>query len=326
MLRDFQIFLGPARLRLLLLLLGLTGLLSLMLNAVDAPWVTGVQTGLLLAFIVGMALIIGSRLGTEARKRWLAILAPVIGATILSLTVASDFALPLMGAALGWVAAGTVLLRPRVPKPFQQAIRHMRRGQYEDAVREMDTLIKQDGDNPDNYRLRAEIFRLWGKLDRARRDYSTITELDPDSAVGFNGLAEVHLQAGDYGPARDAGLRALELAPDTWVTAYNLGMIEDRLQDAAAAIEHLQLALQQHVPDARHRLLIHLYLARAYKRSGDGQAAQAQIDLLKRQRAGLEEWQALLKHEEAAPLRAVLEADVDLARDLVDGSRGVDQL
>lgn len=35
-----------------------------------------------------------------------------------------------------------------------------------------------------------------GKLDRARRDYQKMTQIDPTSAVAFNGLAEVNLQAG----------------------------------------------------------------------------------------------------------------------------------
>ena len=84
-------------------------------------------------------------------------------------------------------------------------------------------------------------------------------------------------------------------------------------------MEHLQVALQQRVPDSRHRLLIHLYLARAYSRLGDHESAQAQIVQMKRQGSGLEEWQNLLRHEQAAPLRAVLADDIELAQAVVDG-------
>ena len=44
-----------------------------------------------------------------------------------------------------------------------------------------------------------------------------------------------------------------------------------------------------------------------------------EIDQIKRHRNGLEEWQNLLEHPEAGTLRAVLEADIQAAQDLIDG-------
>ena len=49
-----------------------------------------------------------------------------------------------------------------------------------------------------------------------------------------NGLAEVELQAGRFEAAQKAAHKAQELAPQEWVAAYNLGMIEDRLANHAA--------------------------------------------------------------------------------------------
>ncbi|MBZ0299238.1 MAG: tetratricopeptide repeat protein [Anaerolineae bacterium] len=322
MLEQIRTFLGPARIQALILLFGLTGLISLILKSLDpqeAPWATDVQSILVIVFLVGAGVIIGSRMDREARLRWLALLAPAIGALLLGLTVLPNLLLPLAGAAVGWIVAGIFIFRPRIPRQFQVAVRHMRNGEYDDAVKAMNELIKEDPENEDFYRFRAEIFRLWGKLDRARKDYEQMIEIVPDSAVAYNGLAEVQLQSGRYAEAREAGLRAYELAPEVWVAAYNLGMIEDRLGDAAQAVVHLQEALKQKIPDARHRLLMHLYLARAYSRLGDTESAHQQIDLIKRQRAGLDEWQHLLEHEQAAPLRAVLADDVQLAQDLIDG-------
>lgn len=322
MLEQVRIFLGPARIRALILLLGLTGLFSLVLNAVRTPeatWVIPAQSLTVIVFLVGAAVIVGSGLSREGRLRWLSILAPAIGALLLGLTVLPNLLLPLAGAAAGWVIAGTLIFRPRVPREFQEAVRHMRKGDYDEATKTLTNLLKADPDNENYYRFRAEIFRLWGKLDRARKDYEQMIALTPDSAVAHNGLAEVLLQSGKYEEAHQAGLRAYELAPDTWVAAYNLGMIEDRMRVAGAAVEHLQAALNQRVPDARHRLLIHLYLARAYHRLGDEENALKHIHLLRRERAGLEEWQGLLKHEQAAALRAVLAEDVQLAQELADG-------
>lgn len=321
MIKQVQLFLGPARVRAFVLLLGITGLASLILNAfVDqADWVRPVQTLLVIAFLVGAAIIFGGRMRREERIRWTAILTPAVGAIILALTVLPHIALPLLGAAVGWIIAGTFLFRQRVPREFQSAVKHLHKGEYEEAVKAMDTAIKDDPDNENYYRFRAEVFRLWGKLDRARKDYLRMTELVPDSAVAYNGLAEVQLQAGKYDDAKQAGLKAYELAPEEWVAAYNLGMIEDRLHDSQTAIEHLQKALALRVPDVRHRLLIHLYLARAYTRLGNNEAAQTELGNIKRHRTGLEEWQTLLEHEEAAALRAVLAEDVEMAQNLIDG-------
>lgn len=323
MFNQFRLFLGPARLRSLFMLLAVTGLISLVLNAFDrqtAPWATIGQSLMSVIALGGAAIIIGGRLGREQKLRGLALLAPAIGAIILAFTVLPDFALPLFGVAAGWVVAGTFLFRPRIPKAYQDAIKHMRQGRYEEAVKAMTDLVKADPQNPDYYRLRAEIFRLWGKLDRARKDYEQMIKIAPESAVGYNGLAEVDLQSGRHDTAREAGLKAYQLAPDEWVAAYNLGMIEDRLHQSEQAVEHLQVALSHRIPDARHRLLIHLYLARAYGRMGDTESTRSQIDMLKRQGSGLEEWQNLLKHDQAALLRTVLADDVQLAQDIVDGN------
>lgn len=328
MIKQFQLFLGPARVRALILLLGITGLISLILRAFDngEPWAVAGQSLMVGVFIVGAIIIVGGRLTPFERGRWAGILAPSLGLIILGLTVLPQFQLALFGAAVGWVVAALILFRSRLPNAYQQAVRYLRKGDYAESVKQMDAVIKQDPQNENYYRFRAEVLRMWGKLGRARKDYETMITLAPESAVAYNGLAEVNLQAGDYDAAQQAALKAYDLAPDEWVAAYNLGMIEDRLGAAEDAIRHLEHALKLKVPDARHRLLIHLYLARAHKRLGQDVDAQKAIEQIKRHRGGLEEWQNLLKHEQAAVLRAVLQPDVDLAQQLVAGNVGIEAL
>jgi tetratricopeptide (TPR) repeat protein len=202
---------------------------------------------------------------------------------------------------------------------YQAAVKHLRRNEYAEAVKLMDGIIKEEPKDTQHYRFRAEILRLWGKLDRARRDYAEMTKIEPDSAIGYNGLAEVDLQAGRYDAALVAAQKAYELAPNEWVAAYNLGMIEDRLAHAPETVEHLRRALDLNVSEARHRLLIHFYLARAYQRLGDTSAEQAEIAAMKKDKRGLSEWQTLLESDQAAALRDVLGADVEAASALVEG-------
>lgn len=328
MIKQIQLFLGPARIRAWILLLGLTGLVSLALNSVvdRYAWVPAVQSLMLLVFIIGTVIIVGGRLSPEARLRWLALLAPAVIALALGLFVLPDLLLPFLGAALGWGVAILFMFRSKTRMEYQKAIRHLRKEEYEQAVKVMDDVIRDEPENPAHYRLRAEVLRLWGKLGRARRDYEKMIAIDPQSAVAYNGLAEVHLQSGDYALAHTAGLKAFELSPGEWVAAYNLGMIEDRLGLAREAVEHLQRALTLRVPDTRHKVLIHFYLARAYSRLGDLEAAEQQMQAIRRQKSGLEEWEAILSSEMAAVLRSVLAADVQAAQDLIDGRLSLAEL
>lgn len=334
MIKRITLFLGPQRLRALFLLLASTGILSLILNAAaasatqaqPAAWIPAVQTLLALAFIGGSTLIVFSALDSYERGRWIGILAPSFGLVLLGLLILPQYSGILFGGAVGWAVAGAFIFRPRGPMQYQQAVKLLRKSEYADAVKVMDILIKTEPKQPNHYRFRAEILRVWGKLDRAKRDYKKMTELDPESAVAFNGLAEICLQAGDYDAAHVAGLRAYALAPDEWVAAYNLGMIEDRLGQADAAITHLNEALAAKVPDARHRLLIYFYLVRAYSRLNDTANAETQLAHLKKQRDGLREWQTILGSDQAQTLRDVIEADVQTAEALIDGTLSVSAL
>ncbi len=320
MIRRFQIFLGPVRVRAIMLLLGVTGLISLALNAVvdNYDWARPVQSLMVLAFVVGAAIIIGGRMRREDQLRWAAILTPSLGLIALGVVFLPDMLPLLTGGALGWVAAGIFIFRGKMPVEYRAAVKHLRKSEYEEAVKIMDKLIQAEPNESGHYRFRAEILRLWGKLESARSDYQKMIELSPDSAVAYNGMAEVCLQEGDYTPAREAALRAYELAPDEWVASYNLGMIEDRMREASDAIEHLTIALSKKVPDARHRLLIHLYLARAYSRMGDLESARKEVEAIRREKNGLEEWQLILESDQAATLRAVLADDVQSAQDLLN--------
>src|SRR5258708_36877957 len=99
-------------------------------------------------------------------------------------------------------------------------------------------LTKKGPETADHRRFRAELFRLSGKLKRARSDYEKVIELTPDSGVGYNGLAEVYLQDSEFETALGYASQALDHEPDHWVAPYNLGMIEDRLNMAGMGRSH----------------------------------------------------------------------------------------
>lgn len=319
----FRMFLGETRFYTFIALLLSTGFVSFALAFVDAEWVFSVQVIMALVFLLGSVWLFAGRVSREQQLRWLAILAPAFGLVVLGVMFLPDLQLLLMGAAFGWVLVGLFVFgRAQGPMQYRVAIKAMRKGDYEAAVQAMDELIKIEPKMPNHYRFRAELLRLWGKMGRSRRDYEKMLSLSDTEpalqAVAYNGLAEVDLQTGQYDRALTSAHKALELAPSEWVAAYNLGMIQDRLNDPSA-VSALESALQAKVPDARHRLLIHLYRLRAYCRQGDLTSAQSALNDMQSEKAGLREWRTIMSSDQAQVLREVLSADIDMADDLLAG-------
>jgi len=329
-LQRFRLFLGPQRFRLFAGLLILTGILSFGLSFIGTTWATTIQTILAVFFVLAAAVIIGGRMDVQQRLTWLAILVPAFGLVALGIGFFPQFQGAFLGGAFGWSLVGLFIFgRSRAPMQYRVAIKAMRKGHYQEAISAMDDLIKVEPDEANHYRFRAELLRLWGKLGRARRDYQSMTarsKSDAEKAVGYNGIAEVELQAGNYNDALRAAQQAFELAPEEWVASYNLGMIADRLGRSAQVIESLTHAMAANVPDARHRLLIYLYLARAHSRLENLESAQECIEKMRREKDGLREWQIILKDEKAATLRAVLAEDVALAEKLLNNELDAAQI
>ncbi len=315
-------WLGPTRLQVLFALLAVTGLLSLILNAArspDAAWVTPVQSALLFGFLISAALTVASRLGADERRRALVIVGPAALALGLALFFPA-FWLLFVPLAIGWMLISFIASQGRVRREYQAAIKHLRKAEYDQAIEVMSELITAEPEIANHRRFRAELYRLAGKGRQARADYEKVAELEPESGVGFNGLAEIYLQDGEFETALDYAQKAYALESDQWVAPYNLGMIEDRLGHTTDSITHLMQALKVGVPDSRHRLLMHLWLARSYVRQGDMSSADAELAAMKREQAGLSEWKTIFESEEAAILRVVLSADVALAERLVNGA------
>ncbi|MHB8626287.1 MAG: tetratricopeptide repeat protein [Aggregatilineales bacterium] len=324
-------WLGPARAQWLFALLALTGLLSLVLNAVNGTsktpvaWVVPAQTALLLLFAIGAFGIVLSRLHPNDRRRALIIIAPALLALVLAFLFPGLWLL-FLPAGFGWIFVAYIASQSRVRREYQAAIKHLRKNEYDQAIEVMSALIKTEPEVADHRRFRAELYRLSGKGYRARADYEKVIQLTPESGVGYNGLAEVYLQDGEYEAALDYAQKAYELEPDDWVAPYNLGMIEDRLNRAPDAITHLTQSLSTGIPDSRHRLLTHLWLARAHVRLEDTPNAETELAMLKRERTGLNEWQIIFESDQSAVLRAVLQADVTLAGQLIEGEATLDTL
>lgn len=327
----FRDWLGASRFWLLIGVFVTTGILSFALSlAAPSVEITALQNALALGSLVCIIAILFQRMDSAQRRMWGAILFPAFGLIVLGFVILQQYQVAFLGFAFGWMVVGLLLFGQRqTPNQYRGAIKAMRKGNYKDAVAAMDDLIKLENDVPNHYRFRAELLRLWGKLGRARRDYETMIDIsddDANKAVAYNGLAEVDLQANKLDSAINAAKQAYDLAPAEWVAAYNLGMIQDRLGQSEQALDSLKKSLGAKVPDARHRLLINLYMVRAYARLNQLDAAHDTLSKLKAERKGLLEWQNILADDQAAVLREVLADDVTLAEKLIEGDVSIEQL
>lgn len=322
LIQNFRLWLGENRFWALMGMFIITGLASLVFQFTNPENAIVSQNALLGAFLLGSILIIGSRMDVEQRGRWSAILVPSFGLVILGVIFFPQYLLVFLGGAFGWAIIGLMLFgNTRTPMQYRQAIKAMRDADYATAVSAMDSLIKEDPDDPNHYRFRAELLRLWGKLGRAKRDYQAMLDKaidDADKAVAYNGLAEVDLQAGHYETALEFAQKAYDFAPDDWVAAYNLGMIADRMEDNSLALDSLEKALSANISDSRHRLLVYLWQARAYARQEESDQAGEAVNRLKQEKNGLQEWQKILPEEQAKVLREVLSEDIELAEKLIN--------
>lgn len=325
---QFLSWIGPVRARLLFFLLAVTGLVSLILNSVNVrqnAWVPAVQSGSLIVFLIGAALVIGTRLPNDQRLRAAVIVVPSIIAFSLA-TLLPNLWLLFVPFGVGWVIIAYLASQARVRREYQAAIKHLRKSEYDEAIKVMSALIEEEPNDPDHYHFRASLFRMNNKLKRARADYQKIIDLLPDSGVGYNGLAEVFLQDGEYDEALPFARKAYQMEPENWVAPYNLGMIEDRIGQTADAITHLQDALRVKIPESRHRLLTHFWLARAYSRQNQKSEAESELDALRREKSGLSEWKTVFESEQAIVLMTFLGLDVALAEGLITGEIGLDDL
>lgn len=324
--RRFVDWLGRERALALFMIVAITGTLSLVLQAIgpEVAWVVPVQNVLMLVALFGVVVIPMSRIDPIDRRPLLVALLPLLVGLGLGLFL-PQFMFWFLGAGSGWLIVSLFVLRRNVRREYQAAIRHLRKDEYDEAIKIINGLIKVEPGDSHHYRFRADLYRLKGMPQQAIKDYKRIVKLEPDSSVGYNGLAEIYLQQRDLEASLSYAQQAYERAPEQWAMPYNLGMIEDRLDLPVETRTHLQEALAARPPDSRHRLLIQLWLARAAVRLGETDAAAAHIEALRREKRGMDEWETIFASEQSRALRDVLSADVTLAGALFAGA-GVEAL
>jgi Flp pilus assembly protein TadD len=119
-----------------------------------------------------------------------------------------------------------------------------RRGDYEAALTHYIVAIDaQETPDPEVWFRVGAVCTHIGKRQQALQAYLQVVDLNPEHAGGQEGagLELMGLQAMDQ--ARDHLVAAVTLDPQRWRAHNGLGILADRNDDYAAAIEHYQTAL-----------------------------------------------------------------------------------
>jgi len=145
-----------------------------------------------------------------------------------------------------------------------------RKGDLKQALEYADRAISIRPTYWENHGERGVICLRAGRFDEARASFQRVTELQPDSAWGYQLLGTVYQNQGQNDAALENYKRALALNP-TYSALSNIGTLHyaaGRYSDAAAAYEK-SIELRPNQP------AIHRNLGDSYRRLGDRARARA---------------------------------------------------
>jgi len=124
---------------------------------------------------------------------------------------------------------------------------------FEDAIPLLESGLKTAPQRADLRAALGESYFMSGKADRAIEEFKRLIALEPSArSYTFMGLSYRHL--GRFDEARKYFEEGLKLEPTNAACLFNIGFIEERQGNAAAADQHFQQALRSN-PDFSEALL-----------------------------------------------------------------------
>ncbi|HEX9636047.1 MAG TPA: tetratricopeptide repeat protein [Acidobacteriota bacterium] len=205
---------------------------------------------------------------------------------------------------------------------LRRAVNQVTQGQFEAALKDLESLIQVELANPDAYFLLGVCHLELGHYREALAAFTTVTEIDPRSADGFHGVALVHQRQQDWEGAlraclralrvdkqhvqawNDLGIayahlersskaiaafrRALELAADAGEALANLVQLQVQLGDSAEAVELIEQRLGDH-PDDPAALVVGATLYRQLGRGADAATLETRLESLPKSKRKLAE-------------------------------------
>ncbi|NQV93097.1 tetratricopeptide repeat protein [Candidatus Kaiserbacteria bacterium] len=119
------------------------------------------------------------------------------------------------------------------------------RGDFEEAIGIINTQIELHGDLVvSSYYVRGLIYGFVGSLNEAERDFLHFISVKDNNWGGYNDIAWVYFQKGDYARALEYASKGLLLAPESPWLLTTKGVVLMNLGENTEAISHLEKALK----------------------------------------------------------------------------------
>lgn len=162
---------------------------------------------------------------------------------------------------------------------------HLQLGDTEAALAELERARRDHPRSVATLVALGDAYLLARRADEAERVFRETLDVDPDSALGYNGLAKALIARKEYGGATDAALGAVALLYHFPEAHFHLGVAMTRLGWAERAEQAFLVSLAQ----APETALPHRWLARLYR------------DYLRRPRAAAHHWARYRELSAAGP-------------------------
>ena len=110
-------------------------------------------------------------------------------------------------------------------------------GEFEKAERTLREAVELDPGRPDTYLALALVYKDWGRSAEAEKALHRAIELGPDQADAHRTLGGMLSEDGRYEEAVGVLQRAAELEPNDYSTWLLLGLVHEKLQRPAEAVQ-----------------------------------------------------------------------------------------
>lgn len=127
---------------------------------------------------------------------------------------------------------------------FQQCTALMRQGRFDDAERQVQSILATTPDDARALRLHGTICHLTGRSDEARALLEQALGLEPDNVNTLLNLGSVHLDADRLPDAEHCFARAVRCDPEASDGHFNLGLVAQRAGRLDDAERHYQFAVE----------------------------------------------------------------------------------
>jgi tetratricopeptide (TPR) repeat protein len=127
---------------------------------------------------------------------------------------------------------------------FGRACALFRNDEPEDAIKDLNTLLKKNPENLQALHTRALVYGMEEKYKEASRDLERVLEIEPASVEAWCDLGGAWLVSKEYAKANDCFDRGIDIdksCPDAW---FGKGMVALEKKEYKRAIEYLNAAIK----------------------------------------------------------------------------------